>query len=127
MRFGFVVLFTGSDSTVDVLRMVSEGCGISTMNVPRRKSVTPSTPSSAVTLTFQVPSTGDAGTVYWYWKMQLAAVCELQVAGAPCAVIAAFGTTVAPAGSVIVMRAPLMSKLPNGSLTCARMNTFAPG
>src|SRR5262245_50956150 len=36
-------------------------------------------------------------------------------------------TCMVPAGSVMVMRTALMSKLPNGSLTTARTNTFADG
>jgi hypothetical protein len=35
----------------------------------------------------QLPSEGEAGTAYWYWKIQLAALVELQVAGAPWAVM----------------------------------------
>ena len=108
--------------------MVSEGCGIATMKLPTPKSVTvPSVPSLAVTRTVQPPSAGDAGTVYWYWKMQLAALVELQVAGAPCAVMSWLFTCVTLAGSMMVMRALLMSKLPNGSLICARTNTLVPG
>src|SRR5215831_6897091 len=59
--------------------------------------------------------------------MQLAALCDAQVAGAPCAVMAWLFTCVVPAGSMMLMRALPMSKLPNGSLTCARTNTVAPG
>src|SRR5881394_2539096 len=128
MRFGLVVLFTGSDSTLEVLRMVSEGCGITTVKLPTPRSVTVlSTPSLPVTRIVQPPSVGAPGTVYWYWKIQVDAVSELHVAGAPCAVINWLFTCVTFAGSMIVMRALEMSKLPNGSLICARTNTFAPG
>ena len=51
---------------------------------------------------------------------QLAALIELQVAGAPCAVMGWLFTCVTFAGSMMVMRALPMSKLPNGSLICAR-------
>src|SRR3954470_7009214 len=59
--------------------------------------------------------------------MQLAALCDPQVAGAPCAVISWLFTWTVPPGSRMVMRALPMSKLPNGSLTCARTNTLALG
>src|SRR5689334_764196 len=121
MRFGFVALLTGSLRTVDVFTIVRLGCGIATVKLPTPRSVTvPSAPSLAVTRTVQPPSDGDAGTVYAVWKMQVAAACELQVAGAPCAVIDALFTCVTFDGSMIVTFAPPMSKLPNGSLTCAR-------
>src|SRR6185369_5201812 len=121
MRFGFVELLMGSEMTVDVLTIVIVGCGITTVKLPTPRSMTvPSVPSLAVTRTVQPPSDGDAGTVYGYWKTQVAAACELQVAGAPCAVIATLFTCVTFDGSMIVTRAPPMSKLPNGSLTCAR-------
>src|SRR3954471_550380 len=110
MRFGFEAALIGSESTVDVLTIVIAGCGIATVNAPTPRSVTvPSVPSAAVMRTVQPPSEGDAGTVYAYWKMQVAAACELQVAGAPCAVIATLLTCVTLAGSMIVIRAPPMS------------------
>src|SRR5512134_1815887 len=117
MRFGLFVVFTGSQRTAEVLRIVSDGCGMATVKLPTPMSCTvPSTPSKPVTRTVQAPSDGEAGTAYWYWKMQVAALDELHVAGAPCAVMGWFDTCVTFAGSMIVMRALEMSKLPNGSL-----------
>src|SRR5687767_8220390 len=118
MRFGLLVVFTGSQMTVEVLRIVSDGCGMATVKLPTPMSCTvPSMPSKPVTRTVHAPSDGDAGTAYWYWKTQVAALSELQVAGAPCAVMSWLDTCVTFAGSMMVMRALEMSKLPNGSLT----------
>ena len=59
MRFGLAMRlgFTGSDNTVEVLSIVSAGCGIATMKLPTPRSVTVfSTPSRPVTLIVQAPN-----------------------------------------------------------------------
>src|SRR5688500_3184553 len=128
MRFGLLVVFTGSQMTAEVFRMVSDGCGMTTVKLPTPMSCTvPSTPSNPVTRTVHAPSEGEAGTAYWNWKIHVAAVSELHVAGAPCAVMSWFDTCVTFDGSMMLTRALEMSKLPNGSLICARTNTLAPG
>ncbi len=59
--------------------------------------------------------------------MQVAEVVSPQPAALPCAVMAALLTTVLPFGSRMLIVALEMSKLPNGSLTCARTNSVLPG
>src|SRR5690349_12636480 len=107
--------------------MVNEGISGATVNVPTPTSVTPSTPSFAVTRSVQLPYTGATGTVYWYWSTQVAEVVRPQPAAAPCAVIAWLVTSVLPPASMMLRVAPEMSKLPNGSLTVARTNNVLPG
>src|SRR6186713_2664177 len=126
MRFG-CALPVGSETGVDVLSMVNEGISAATVNVPTPTSVTPSTPSFAVTRTVQLPNTGAAGTTYWYCSTQVAEVVRPQPAAAPCAVIAWLATRVFPPASMMLTVAPAMSKLPNGSLTVARTYRVLPG
>ena len=52
---------------------------------------------------------------------------ELIRAGFPIAPANLYIHSTVPEGSVMVTRALPMSKLPNGSLICARTNTFVPG
>src|SRR6187401_2975555 len=126
MRLG-CALAVGSDSTVDVLRMVSDGISGATVNVPTPTSMTPSTPSFAVTRAVQLPYTGDAGTVYAYCSTQVDEVVRPQPPAAPCAVMDWPVTIVLPPASMMLTAAPEMSKLPNGSLTVARMYSVLPG
>src|SRR3954463_11240835 len=126
MRFGFA-LPDASESTTEDLSTVIDGCGYATMKLPTPRSKTPSTPSFAVTRTVQPPYAGEAGTVYWYWKTQVAEVVSPQPAAAPCAVMAALVTSVLPPASMMLIVALEISKLPNGSLTCARMNSVLAG
>src|SRR5688572_11445441 len=120
---------TGEEITVDDFTTVRAGCGNVTLKLPTPSSNTPSTPSLPMTLMVQVPSagTGVAGSVKENWNRQVAAVVELQVAGAFCAVIGWLFTCTALAASRTVIRALEMSKLPKGSLMTARTNTVAPG
>src|SRR6185503_5562384 len=116
------------ETTLEVLSTVIEGCGIATVKLPTPRSDTVfSVPSLPVTRTVQPPSAGEAGKVNWYWKIQLAAVSDPQVAGAPCASIGWAFTCVLPAESMTLMIALPISNAPNGSLTCARTNTVAFG
>src|SRR5690349_6419106 len=101
MRFG-CALPVGSESTTEVLSTVNDGSSGATTNVPTPTSVTPSTPSFAVTRTVQLPKVGDAGTVYWYCSTQVAEVVRPHPPAAPCAVMAWLVSTVVPPASMML-------------------------
>src|SRR4051812_12986457 len=75
----------------------------------------------------QLPNCGAAGTVYWHCRTQVDEVVSPQPAAAPCAVMAWLVNTVVPPASIMLTVAHEMSKLPNGSLTVARMYSVLPG
>src|SRR5215510_8759070 len=126
MRLGLLTA-PGAEITVDDLTTLSMGCGGATTKLPTPMSLTPSTPSFAVTRMVQPPITGDAGTVYAYCSTQVADVSRPQPAAAPCAVMVWALTRVTLLGSTMLSVALVMSKLPNGSLTVARTYTVLPG